>query len=315
MQSYLNELSLPILHSAEEVITLFEGFKEYYKRAQTVGIREVKVQDAFFTYQLAPGYNFYDWTSDKRADEDLRTLLKSVFGTAPSVDFIFENYQKGNDTPLEIKSEGQPSIGLGLASDKMFNTVAFSFNAQVWHLSSYIVHITATIEGDDDGNLSEITYTAKSRNISSSLHVDTHQNFINEKVVSTIESGAQLWHNRKSFFPNLVFCASTRQQIESLDIQSLQFDQIIQRLFDLQNVAADFDGTLIRPEMFPTKTSPESTTRENKLAAQLTFKCPDGVDRLFTWHCRFTPNAGRIHFIAYEQQKICLIGYIGQKIN
>lgn len=40
----------------------------------------------------------------------------------------------------------------------------------------------------------------------------------------------------------------------------------------------------------------------------------DGQVRNCSWHSRFTPGAGRIHFYYDENKKIFYVGYIGEKI-
>ncbi len=313
MEAYLNELSLPKLNSELDVVNAFRQFGECYRQARACGITDIKISDMFFAYQFSAGYSFYNWLDDKRADKDLRTLFTSVFGTVPSVDVIFENYKTMHDRPLEMECQNQPCVGLGLSSDYIFNSVAFSLDAANWPLSNYPVSITSIIEGED-GELQEVTEIANAKNISTINHVEIHQEFINEKIANTIPNERELWLRREALFPNLKFCALVESQIEKMSSQDLEFQQIVNRLFDLQNVAIKFDGNPIKPEDFSTKTTPESASRIKKYGESLTIRCPDGQYRLFNWHSRYTPGAGRIHFYPFENDKIILVGYIGMKI-
>ena len=305
---------MPILHSATDVIVAFEAFGVNYKRARACGVKEVKIPDTFYTHHFSQDYTFHNWIEDSRADEDLITLLKSVFGTVPYVAEIFDAYQREYDRPLTINYQNRPCIGLGLASDKIFDSVAFSFYHSDWELHNYTVSITSIVEGDN-GELLEITENCNAKNISTIEHVLIHQEFINGKVAPTIQNGRELWHRRAELFPNLEFCASVKSQMENLTANNLQFQQIIERLFDLQNTAIDFNGNPIQPNDFPTKTSKESVSRERDLSDKLTIMCPDGSYRLFSWHSRYTPGAGRIHFFPFENHNHILVGYIGKKIQ
>jgi len=47
---------------------------------------------------------------------------------------------------------------------------------------------------------------------------------------------------------------------------------------------------------------------------QLTFLCPDGKERSFDFHLRFTPGAGRIYFYP-KQPGAIIVGYIGEKLK
>lgn len=314
MEAFLNELSLPKLHSENAVVDSFKEFGEYYKYARDCGIREIRVQSNFEKFEFTNGYSFYNWINDKRADQDLITLLKSAIFTVPFIDEIFNTYQQEHDNPIEIRFQGNTCFGLGLASDKIFNSIAFSFDFTNWNLPNYSVEIT-NISERGDGELVEETVDANAKNISAIDHVNTHQEFINKIVTNTIPNGLVLWQRREELFPNLVFCNSVESQIQNLDLNNPTFTQVIGRLFDLQNTANKFDGTPIKPTDFPTLTTPESESRRQKLKKDFTIMCPDGQARFFSWHSRYTPGAGRIHFIAFENQRLIIVGYIGQKIN
>lgn len=314
MLAFLNELSLPNLETQLDVITEMQLFGEIYKEARDCGITEIKIQEAFFTHHFCNGYSFYQWIEDRRADEDLRTLFKSIFGSVPSVDSLLEDYRIENDQPLKIEYLNQPCVGMGLASDKIFDSLAFSFDSNNWNLPTYTIAITSILE-DDNGDLIEVIEEANTKNISSREHVNIYRDTIQENIIKVIQNGFQIWLKRANLFPNLEFCNSVRAKIEGLIPENIESLPILNSLFDLQNTARKFNGTPVGPQDFPTKTSPESTRRIQALGQRLIFACPDGENRLFSWHSRFTPGAGRIHFVSFENKKIILIGYIGQKIQ
>jgi hypothetical protein len=47
---------------------------------------------------------------------------------------------------------------------------------------------------------------------------------------------------------------------------------------------------------------------------ELTFKCPDGINRTFSLHVRMTPGAWRLYFLIELGLGKIIIGYIGSKI-
>ena len=102
MQAFLNELSLPNLHSSTDVITMFSDFGEAYKKASVIGIREIKIHSTFYGHEFSPNYRYFNWLDDRRADEDLRTLLKSILGTVPFIDDIFTEYEAENNLVLSL---------------------------------------------------------------------------------------------------------------------------------------------------------------------------------------------------------------------
>jgi hypothetical protein len=312
MQSFINELSLPALPTNQDVVGMFSALGKCYKDCRAMGLREIKVHSTFYNHQFAPGYSFLHWVADHNADEDLRVLLKSVMGTMPFVDEILVGYENENNVVLKMEYNNQLCIGLGLASNILFHTVTLSYDAIQWSLNEYPVSVTIA-EEDATGNIVENVKAGTAFNISADAHVATHQHFINTKVKSTIQNGRELWLKREELFPNLHFCDLVREQIASMNANTMGFQIIIERLFDLQNVAVKCTGVGVKPADFPTLTTPESDSRLKDFSEQLTIKCPDGEKRLFSWHSRFTPGAGRIHFIPYEERKIFLVGSIANQ--
>lgn len=128
----------------------------------------------------------------------------------------------------------------------------------------------------------------------------------------TIESGVILWSKREEIFPNLIFCKNVCKMIEDLKSTMPNFIQIVEQLWKLDRYAAH-RGHQFVPDALPIKGSPESTTRLRDFSKVLTWECPDGVTRLFSWHVRFTPGAGRIHFYPLENSNKILIGSIANQ--
>lgn len=64
----------------------------------------------------------------------------------------------------------------------------------------------------------------------------------------------------------------------------------------------------------PSKTTPESDSRIQQFRQQLTIKCPDSKERLFSWHLRMTPGAWRLYFSEELGPGKIIIGYIGLKL-
>lgn len=205
-----------------------------------------------------------------------------------------------------------PCLGLGLASNILFNSVSLSYDTAAWPNDQYDVTVTIA-EEDINGNIIESQKNGTTLNVSTTAHAATHRHFINNKVKSTIQSGRELWNRRTELYPNLEFCDNVRVQISGMNANTLGFQLIIDRLFDLQNVAMQCTDVGVKPSDFRTLTTPESESRLRDFASQLTLRCPDGENRLFSWHSRFTPGAGRIHFIPYEERKTFLIGSIANQ--
>lgn len=314
MQAFINELSLPSLPASVDVVNLFDALAICFKEAYINGVRELKVHSTFYNHQFAPGYTFLSWIADNTADEEKRTLLNSVLNTTPYCDDIILNYEKASGSVLDMKHAGLACVGLGLASEKLMNTIAFSYDEGKWSQSTYPTEIIIA-EEDANGDLIETKHSTVTKNISSSAHELKHRGFIQSIAIREIANGKELWLRRTDLFPNLDFCNSVKKQIEEMNATELRFKAVVERLLELQDVARSFDGTPVTPASFRSTTTPESASRINSLGAEFTFLCPDGTNRLFSWHARYTPGAGRIHFVPFEAANKILIGYIGIKIQ
>lgn len=312
MQAFLNELSIPTLKTSNDVVELFNVFGICYKEARKLGVRDVKIMSTFYSHEFSPNYLFANWLGDHNADADLRTLINSIFGTTPFIEDFHNQYEVSNNCELKMTVNGDSCFGLGFASNAFYDTLTFSYNNEKWNSSNYDIRIQETILNDDD-EFEDKMLDANSKNITNLKHVSDLQDLISSKVASSIENGSELWLRKKDLFPNLSFCESVKSQISFLNSNSLGFQQILQRLFDLQNTAKSCTEQGIRSDDFPSLTTLESDTRLRNFKNELTILCPDNQYRLFSWHSRFTPGAGRIHFIPYEHDKKFLIGSIANQ--
>ena len=312
MQAFLNELSLPQFSSEHQAKELLNSIAFLYRDAHSNGIREIKVKESFFNYEFCGGYTFNSWVYDHNTDSDLRSLVLSVLNTSPYIDQIFGLYQQENGKALEMYFEDKSCFGLGLASDLIYDTVAFSYDNGNWTSHTYPVTIK-TLSVNDDGIFLEEDVKGNTRNITTKNHFDLNLSFIQEKIKDTVVNGIELWARRNDLFSNLSFCAQVQGQLENFDSTHHDFQQILNRLFELQNFSTSWDGVPIKPSDFKSKVTPESATRLKNFKDQLTIACPDGEVRLFSWHARYTPGAGRIHFIPQNDDKKLLIGSIANQ--
>jgi hypothetical protein len=91
--------------------------------------------------------------------------------------------------------------------------------------------------------------------------------------------------------------------------------QVVKRLFELEESCKSWTDGAFELESLPCKASPESESRLKLFKQQLTFRCPDGKERLFSLHVRMTPGAWRLYFCVELGPGKIIIGYIGSKIQ
>jgi hypothetical protein len=312
MQAFLNELSFPHFDSTQRAKDLFNSLGLLYKTVSEVGIKSIRIRASFFQQEFAAEYTFGTWINDGSTDSDLRTLLMDILTTPPYVDDIFKRYEESNDKVLEFYHNAKQCYGLGLASDLVYDTLAFSYDNGEWMANSYGINLKS-LQVDDEGEFLEEELHANTRNVTTGRHLESHTPFIQDKLKLIILNGEELWRLKSTMFPNLEFCDKVEGQVNGLDQSTPEFQQLLNRLFDLQNFASTWDGSPIKPTDFKTKITPESASRLRKFEKQLTIQCPDGVSRLFSWHARYTPGAGRVHFRPLQDELKILIGSVANQ--
>jgi len=150
------------------------------------------------------------------------------------------------------------------------------------------------------------------KHASKTEHITQHNKWIVLRIRSGIINGEELWRKRNELFPSLEFCGNVENQLKELS--GLYLNQAIKKLFELelyfQNSAINF----FNADLIPSKATQESESRKTEFRRKLTFLCPDGINRLFSWHLRMTPGAERLHFFPKIKERKFIVGYIGPKI-
>jgi hypothetical protein len=145
------------------------------------------------------------------------------------------------------------------------------------------------------------------------LHIDVARDWLRQQVQTQFVDGPDLWQRRSELFPSLIFCDSVAGQVQQLGKNDPRFHSVCKRLFELNDY--DWSAGKFDPDQMPSKTTPESPATLKIYGAQRTFQCPDGIRRTFSYHGRFTPGAGRIHFYPILESNKIIVGYIGNKLQ
>lgn len=307
MDAYLNELSLctyPVRESAQEA---FRNFGKCMKVLSNLGITSLRVPANLGNHCFLHGIPYYHIIQDSSLieDEDLRTLMKSALGTLLQEKEIEDVYYI-----IDMNVNNIPCKGLGIASENVTNSVAVSFTHEQWNLSAYTVSITLL----DEEALPE-SFLSKTRNVCDESQCHLHQDALLRQKLFQIQTGNELWLKRNELFPNLQFCENVKAQMKALKNGTSELRQVIIKLNELQAVASRCTTEKgIQESDFTSKVTYESKSRERTLHDKLTFLCPDGKEHLCSWHARYTPGAGRIHFYPVESNQVFYIAYIGPKI-
>ncbi|MGI2908333.1 hypothetical protein [Tolypothrix sp. VBCCA 56010] len=309
----LNELSLRNPASNEQIVQ--QRMSELIKMIKAVKAQGVKVslrtKENFYTIILAPNYPLGRWFND--ADQVERVFIKTLATKAPfSTDIANSEIQdlENNAGLSEFYHQGELAIGLGVAH--MLNTIAVSLlSEECWDCSR--IEIEARQLDEDEQVIHEIVEIIHA---SRSNHVHEHADWIEKRIRIQVSDGFDLWNRRNELFPSLEFCEDVGKQIQSLYPGNPMLRQVVKRLFELEKYCQIWTNGAFNSDNIPSKATPESESRLRQFKQELTFKCPDGEKRIFSWHLRMTgAGAWRLHFCEELGPGKIIIGYIGSKIR
>ncbi len=200
---------------------------------------------------------------------------------------------------------GEKAYGIGIAHNLIALCVSL-LSERRWddaHLSVRYLRL------DDDGGLIEEELIIP--HISRRDHVQLHADWITSQAQMGIQDGSSLWIQAGALYPRLVFCQAVEAKLRLISTGNPLLERIMQRLQNLQSFNDSWREGAFDPDELPFKTSLESQATLQQYSNQRTFLCPDGEQRVFSWHLRLTPNAWRIHFYPEQNSKTIIIGYIG----
>lgn len=307
MDVFFNELSLKQADHPEIAKEWMMNLMTVYKTAYEKGFKGLRMPRSIAGELLAPDYTVAHWLNDRTVDQVVRLLFRSQANYPFSEDILSQKSSEGNRL-LEFSHDKRTAKGLGLAF--LFGSLAMSLNNDTkWDRTSIQIHASYFSDEDDLTESEEAV-----RHCSKADHLEILGQWIETLMKPSIPNGKILWLKRGAFFPNLFFCRAIKDQISYFHENHPEFIQIKKRLFELEAYCREWNTEIFDHGKISSKTTPEHDTRLEKFKDQLTILCPDGKKRLFSWHLRFTPGAGRIYIYPDEGAKKIYVGYIGRKL-
>lgn len=302
MEAYLNELSIRPFSNNKDAQDAFLLLGRCLQKMSELGVSNVRMTNEVMGKEILPRQTWNRILNNETViDKDLKSVLIAKLCTLEPVDGLEDKYNV-----LDFSYNRMPCKGLGWASEAMENSIALGFKQEgVWDDKSYNVNINLL---DEDGN--EQSLTSECKHVTSSDGIENQRDFLLQKIhIPT--NGKVLVKRSEKLFPYLRFAKQALNQLDKIR-DSVIIQQIYWRLLDLERVAANSNLPIL-PEKFKYKTTPESEQRSR--LPQLKILFADGETRTCSWHSRFTPGAGRIHFCPDEPKQTFYVGYIGEKIG
>lgn len=305
MKMVFNELSHPQSLTIQEGKNLMEVFlKTYIYGVRNNLDKSMIIVPGFDGVYLAPDYPIAKWRNDASVDRELIRVYNRINDLADTDFTKYSDILENN----EFITEKGSSEGLLIAQNLDYICVSF-LSCDYWDKHS-ISGMLKTLEnnGNVRSSLCDVYHASKE------IHIDNNIDWIlsvlnNERYL--IRDGDELWYKREEIFPNLIFCHSTKRQLNKLRDQALK--QVIRRLSELNQYFETWNG-IFNKDALP-NVDPESPETLRRFQIEHTFTLPDGRNMVFSWHVRFTGGyEGRIFFEPDGETKKGVIGHIGGKL-
>jgi hypothetical protein len=300
MDLYCNELSLAMLASTNEARRRMEQFATAVARGESLGMPTLMVMRDFCNFELAPSYNIYNWCQDKEVRDDLRVLLMQKAYKEPFLEDVLENYLLS-----EVECHGEKAIGL--LATHLFQGISISLDTDPrWEVLQLGIVVN---EVGEDGNIASSVESV--RNAATEGDIEHHDAAARNHMRARITTGQELWDSRQGLFPNLDFCSTVdKELVASKNPREIQAAK--RMLGALDEYAEGRFGQAFAPNLIRCKVSPESESTLIKFGKERTFVCPDGITRLFSWHCKDNFTAWRAHFFWDSgRDRSMIVGYVG----
>ncbi|GAA4182625.1 hypothetical protein GCM10022252_08820 [Streptosporangium oxazolinicum] len=300
---FFNELSCgynATQQEADEAISEFVNMLRKINewRSGTTLVSEVP----FKKIEIIPGYYITQW-GNKNANKDAWRRLQRFRDRAPFSSIL--STEIANES--EYFHDGQQ--GLGLAAAHLLNGLLVSFKlSPIWDRISIQAGRTLLVESES-GELSLREEVVELIHAARCAHAGHHEEWIKQVGLTGLASGQEIWEARDDFYPALRFLPRVERDLR--DLPPWWAQPVAMELRRINEAIS-----LWKPDVSPSPAwhsyiTPESQTRINK--GYVDFEDLDGTVKTFSLHGRFTPLAGRIHFLLVPSNRTATIGYIGRK--
>ncbi|MFO1431693.1 MAG: hypothetical protein U1F76_16415 [Candidatus Competibacteraceae bacterium] len=308
----MNELSLSppapnVDIGKERIETLLKTVKEAVRMG---AYRILRMREDIHGMELSPGYTVAKWRNDPDVDKEMQRYFKSLTTKVPMLtdedgDNLRERHEISEFSFRELG--GVIAQGLGVAF--MLDMLAISLDSHSCWDSSFL-RLEVSYLSEDGALIEESEVVRHAVRLD---HVIAHRQWIIRRIKESISDGSTLWQKCSCLFPKLSFCDGVKRQLSMLRKGDPLLAAVIKRLRELEEYTQGWLSGPFMPEKIPCKVSPDSDPTMRQYEAERTFRCPDGKERIFTWHIRVTPGAWRIYFFPEDKQRTMIIGYIGKK--
>ena len=313
MDYIFNELSIKEvdnIHTARNILTDF--VKTCSKAQITLSLNTLRIPEtigSLYNIVLTKDYPVAKWCHDQEIDHDIRQKFYAIVANPPLL-----KDEEINELDIFDSSSftfnGQKSKGLGVSH--LLQTLAVSFATDNCWNTDNIVLLHEFI----DNNYEIVTKSVDILHGSKIGHIDNHVDYFSERRKALITKCSEIWNQRETIFPNLIFCGKTNKQLTK-GLGSRFVYQIYDRLKSLNEYlntwkTGNFDIADFKAQQNITCSS-ESDCTLRLYGDQRRFSIPGKGTELYTLHIK--TGDLRFYFLPDIETRKAYIGYIGVHLD
>ena len=313
MDYIFNELSIKEVDNIHSARSILEDFVKTCSKAQkTLSLSTLRIPEtigSLYNIVLTKDYPVAKWCHDQQIDHDIRQKFYLIVANPPLLKEEEINeldiYESSDFKYDDKKSKGLgvsfllQTLSVSLKTDDCWNTNNISLIHE--YIDSKYEFISTPIDVKHGSNIS---------------HIDDHLNYFLEKRRLIISKCSEIWNQRETSFPNLIFCGKTHRQLTK-GLSSRYVFQIYDRLKSLDEYFSTWKTGNFDESDFKSKhnitCSPESDCTLRLYGDQRRFSIPGKGTELFTLHIK--TGDLRFYFFPDILTRKAYIGYIGVHLD
>ena len=311
----LNELSVrPLATDVHDARLRMTALVQTVAAATKHGVKNgLRTSSNFIVEELAPGYPVARWLNDTHVDREMQSFFKTIVTKAPFLIDVNESDILESFGLSDYFYEERQATGLGVAF--LLDALAVSLRSEPGWFESYLRLRVSQL--DDDGEITDVFESIPHASVID--HISIHLPWIHKRLRSDAQSevheGLDIWLHKEGWFPHLYFCEQVKEQLQSIYRGHLILMPTFKRLYELEGYCNSWLDGPFDPTKIISKATPESSITLETYGLERTFRCHDGIDRVFSWHLRLTPGAWRLYFYPLPEERKLIIGYIGEHLS
>ena len=257
--------------------------------------------------------------------EEISILLNNKYITGTRKSLLYSIFTKDiiqinpdnclDEFVFNLNEKVYKSLGCAYASRDDFDKLVISVPSnEIWQRDS----ISGTYNYYDETADSEKNKTVSLKQIFDVSQISLISSMDLSKKKNNISSGQDLWEQRETLYPNLIFLDEVKKQFYG-NISKYDVDRIMSNLDSLQRYLEKLESDFNIKDLsgLGVNISPESSSVDNneKWKQERTFVLPNGKSEYFSLHIKFNTifaGATRMYILPIENSNKCYVGSVSK---